>query len=153
MLAEGQAAPAFELRLAHGGVKSLADLSAAAPVLLAFFKVSCPTCQLTAPYIERYFRENGLGVAGVSQDAAEPTRAFGKRFGLTFPLLLDDPRLYAASNAYGLTHVPSLFLVEPGGRIAWASHGFSRADLERLGAMRGFSAFREGDAAPEWKAG
>jgi hypothetical protein len=38
------------------------------------------------------------------------------------------------SNKYGLTHVPSLFLISPDGKIQETSIGFSKDELERIAA-------------------
>ena len=91
------------------------------PALLAFYKISCPVCQLTAPYLERLAANNAIQVIGISQDDAGATRGFMQRFGVTFPTLLDlSSEDYPASNAYGITSVPSLFLLERDGTIARA---------------------------------
>ena len=154
MLKAGQAAPDVRLQDRSGTGVSIAAEADAGRVLLAFFKVSCPTCQLTLPYLERLTNSGGLRVAGISQDDARATGEFAARFGLTFPLWLDDAGAgYPASNAYGITHVPSLFLVGPGGKIGWTSHGFSRAEMEELGRMAGVAIFTPEDRVPEWKPG
>ena len=48
------------------------------PVVAAFFKVSCPVCQLAFPYVERIFKAyKGPGkftLVGVSQDDAADTQ-------------------------------------------------------------------------------
>src|ERR1700692_3302268 len=91
------------------------------PVLAAFFKVSCPTCQYAFPYLERIHQAHGgkkINVVGISQNDQRDTAAFLKEYGVTFPTLLDDPNGYAVSNAYGLTNVPSLFLIGQEGQIA-----------------------------------
>jgi len=43
--------------------------------------------------------------------------------------------------------------VEPGGAISWCLDGFSKQDLEQLGAKVGTSPFRADEYVPEWKAG
>jgi hypothetical protein len=53
-----------------------------------------------------------------------------KHFGITFPVLLDDTRSYPASNAYGLTNVPSIFWVAQDGEIELTSVGWVKADFE-----------------------
>ena len=111
-LATGTKAPDFELRTLDGKPFSLNDKLARGPVVLAFFKVSCPTCQYALPFLERLHKaygHNGVTLVGVSQNDAGDTGAFNKEFGITFPMLLDDTRSYPASNAYGLTNVPSIF--------------------------------------------
>ena len=120
------------------------------PVLLAFFKISCPTCQFTFPYLQRM--ADKVPILGVSQDDEESTDEFRRAFKLTFPIVLDPPR-YPASNSYALSHVPSLFLVEPDGRISFAVSGFSRRDLEQIGNRFGSSPFHEGDRIPDFKPG
>jgi peroxiredoxin len=136
--------------------RSLQEILAAGPALLAFFKISCPVCQLTAPYLERLAANNAsrLQVVGISQDEAGATRGFAQCFGLTFPVLLDPSEdNYTASNAYGITSVPTLFVIEPDGTISRSFAGFSKRDFEELGARAGVSPFGPEDHVPEWKAG
>jgi hypothetical protein len=90
----------------------------------------------------------------VSQDDAAATREFNLEFGITMPTLLDlEKQGYPASNAYGLTNVPSLFLVEPNGSISWSLIGFHKKELEALGAKLGVNPFRPGENVPEMKGG
>jgi peroxiredoxin len=118
-----------------GGEFSLQTALQQGPVLAAFFKVSCPVCQYTFPYLERVHKAHGdkkITVVGISQDNQRDTGAFLKEYGVTFPTLLDDPNGYVVSNAYGLTNVPSLFLIAQDGQIAVSSVGWSRQDLEEI---------------------
>jgi peroxiredoxin len=90
----------------------------------------------------------------VSQDDADATREFHREFGITMPTLLDSARHgYPASNAYGLSHVPSMFLVERDGTISWSLVGFHRKDLEALGEKLGVNPFKPGERVPEMKSG
>jgi peroxiredoxin Q/BCP len=153
-VAAGAKAPPFRLAGLDGTAQSLDDILARGPVLLAFFKISCPVCQLTAPYLQRLSANNALQVIGISQDDASATSGFAKRFGLTFSTLLDSSdENYPASNAYGITSVPSLFLVEPDGNISRSFPGFSKRDFEEIGQRAGVAPFGPEDHVPEWKAG
>ena len=72
--------------------------------MLAFFKVSCPTCQYALPFHERLFKAykgQQVSLVGVSQNKPKIPKAFAKEFGISFPLLLDDTEVYPVSNAYG----------------------------------------------------
>jgi peroxiredoxin len=120
------------------------------PVLLAFFKISCPTCQFTFPYLQRM--ADKVPILGISQDGPESTDEFRRAFSLTFPIVLDPPR-YLVSNSYVLSHVPSLFLVESDRRISLAVSGFSRQALEEIGQRFGSVPFKAGDRIPEFKPG
>ena len=134
-LQPGGPAPEFKLPDLAGQPHTLAELRAKGPVLVAFFKVGCPTCQYTFPFLQRLRElapESKLAMVGISQDDRAKTEAFNAQFGVRFPVLVDPSDSYAASNAYGLTHVPSLFLVEPDGRTSLTSVGFVKVDLEEL---------------------
>jgi peroxiredoxin len=153
-LAAGAKAPSFHLTGLDGSKRSLQEILSGGPALLAFFKISCPVCQLTAPYLERLAANNRVQVIGISQDDASATGGFMQRFGVTFPTLLDlSSEDYPASNAYGITSVPTQFLLERDGTISRMFAGFSRRDLEEIGARVGVSPFGPEDHVPEWKAG
>ena len=162
-LATGTKAPDFELKTLDGKPFSLTDKVAQGPVVLAFFKVSCPTCQYALPFLERLHKaygHNGVTLVGVSQNDARDTAAFNKEFGITFPVLLDDTRSYPASNAYGLTNVPSIFWVEQDGEIEVSSVGWLKKDFEEINrrmAEAGKSApavvFKPGEDVRDFRAG
>ena len=104
--------------------------------------------------MERLAASSSIQIIGISQDDRSATEGFNQRFGVTFPTLLDQAKEnYPASNAFGITNVPTLFLVEPDGHIASVFSGFSKRDLEALGARAGVMPFRAGESVPEWKAG
>jgi peroxiredoxin len=154
LVAAGAKAPHFRLQGLSGSTCSLQEILADGPVLLAFFKISCPVCQLTAPYLERLAANNSLQVIGISQDDASATGGFAHRFGLTFPTLLDSSQDdYPASNAYGISSVPTVFVLERDGTISRSFAGFSKRDFEEIGARAGVSPFGPEDHVPEWKAG
>ena len=134
-LTVGTKAPEFELETLDGKRFVLRDELASGPVVLAFFKVSCPTCQYAFPFLERLVRaygHNGIKVIGVSQNDAKQTAGFNKEFGITFPVLLDDTDRYPVSNAYGLTNVPSIFWIAQDGEIEVSSVGWVKADFETI---------------------
>ena len=154
LLAEGDRAPDFRLPRLDGGETSLQELTAKGDVLLAFFKVTCPVCQLTFPVLERLHKSGSLPIYGISQNDAEDTRDFNREFGITLPVLLDpEEGGFTASNAYGISTVPTLFLVGRDGAIVRVSEGWSRKDIEWLGSRAGTNPFRPGDRYPEFKAG
>ena len=125
----GSVAPGFSLKSLDGKEYSLNDLLQRGPVVAAFFKISCPVCQFTFPFLERLYKHyggDGVTFLGISQDDARDTRDFAKEFGVTFPMLIDDEDGYIVSNDYGLTSVPTIFLIDTGGTVKVSSMGSTR---------------------------
>ena len=161
ILRAGHRAPDFKLaRLDRGAVQGTVDLAqllTGGRLLLAFFKSTCPVCQMTLPFLQRIYRgraPESLEIYGVSQDDLPTTEEFAGEFGLDFPMLLDTEETgYPASNAYGISHVPSLFLVERDGTIAWSLEGFVKREFLEMASVAGVEPFRPDEKVPEWKAG
>jgi peroxiredoxin len=147
MLAEGSTAPDFQLQ-----DWSLSAALAAGPVLLVFFKISCPTCQFTLPFLQR-FEGSGLQVVAISQDDQNSTSAFFNRFGLTLRTLTDKAWDFAVSSSFRISHVPSLFLVGADGVISLSVEGFSKAHLERLGSRFSVIPFGVHETVPALRPG
>ena len=156
VLAAGEKAPEFELKDLTGQTFRLKEELARGPVLLAFFKVECPVCQFTFPFLERLHRNSGgsLRFFGISQNNVRDTEEFNRDCGVSFPTLLDEARRgYPVSNAFGISVVPTAFLVEPDGTISWAMESFRKRELEELGARVGAAVFQPGERVPDYRPG
>src|SRR5215212_10383447 len=106
MLTETQTAPDFVLPDLERLEKRFYDDPR--PAILVFYKFSCPTCQLTLPYLQRIYEAYGdaYNFVTIAQDGPEQTRIFRETFGVQIPVLLDmDP--YSVSQSYELDTVPS----------------------------------------------
>lgn len=131
----GVGAPEISLSSLDGTSFELKQALKRGPVAAAFFKVSCPVCQMAFPYVERLFQAYGksgkLTLVGVSQDNTADTKAFNREFGITFPVLI-DAKGYPVSKAYGLTNVPTIFLISGDGEIERTLVSWSKAEMEDL---------------------
>ncbi|HTB94837.1 MAG TPA: TlpA disulfide reductase family protein [Candidatus Sulfotelmatobacter sp.] len=135
-IAAGHIAPGFTLKSLDGKEYNLSKLLEQGPVVAAFFKISCPVCQFTFPYLQRLaerYASDSATVIAVSQDDARGTKEFNREYGVTFPVLLDEPG-YPVSNTYGLSSVPTIFLIEPDGKVKISCMGFDKSDLEKIAA-------------------
>ena len=153
-LTAGTQAPDISLPTLGGKKFDLREALQRGPVVAAFFKVSCPVCQYTFPYVERLHKAHGdekVTIVGISQDDRRNTEAFLKEYGVTFPTLLDDPNGYAVSNAYGLTNVPSVFLIGQDGEIEVSSVGWVKSEIEEIN--RKLAATEKTVPPPLFKAG
>ena len=163
ILKAGTLAPDFTLPTMEGKKFSLRDALARGPVLAAFFKVSCPTCQYAVPFLERIYKTYGnknVTIVGVSQNEKKDTASFIKEYGVTFPVLLDDTRTFPASNAYGLTNVPSIFWIARDGEVEISSVGWDRQEIEDMSRKaaeitgdRTKSIFQPGENVADFRAG
>ena len=161
-LAAGMVAPEVPLRDMDDKPFSLENALKKGPVVLAFFKISCPVCQYTFPFLERLYKahQGKISVVGVSQNPKADTARFLREYGITFRTLLDEPDNYHVSNAYGLTNVPTVFLISPGGEIEVVSVGWSRRDIEEINRRLADAAsskhaplFHRGEDVIDYKAG
>jgi peroxiredoxin len=162
-LTAGTKAPEFELKAMDGKQFLLREELARGPVVLAFFKVSCPVCQYAFPFLERLERtygHTGVRIVGVSQNSPRETAAFTKEFGVTFPVLLDDTEKYPVSNAYGLTNVPTVLWIAQDGEIEVSSVGWVKADFTEIsrkmaeaGNVAPAAVFKPGEDVLDFRAG
>ena len=162
VLEPGAKAPDFSLATADGAEYTLGDLLKRGPVVLFFYKRECPVCQMAAPFVERFqkaYAGERFAILGVAQNEAAETREFASQFGVTFPILLDSDG-YRVSKAYGLTNVPTTFLVDQSGTILRSVQAWDRAKLnemsEKVAELTGRPAVPislEGDGAPDFRPG
>ena len=154
MLEAGARAPDFTLKETSGVPWTLREALARGPVLLTIYKISCPVCQGTLPFLDRITKSESLQVVAISQDDESGTAQFREKFGGSMTTLLDpEEDGYRVSNAFAITHVPSIFLIEPDGLISLAVSGFSKSDLESIARRAAQPIFREGEKVKQWVPG
>ena len=117
MLVLGERAPGFDGWLADGQ-----------PAVVVFLETDCPTCRLTAPYLNRLAQS--VRVIGVSQDSEAATREFAAQVPVAFPLRV-DPELMV-SRAWDPPIVPALFLLDGDGIVRRAEIGFDKDVLNAI---------------------
>ncbi len=153
MLARGARAPSFTLP----DIDTAAPVSdpwraAAGPTILAFFKATCPVCQLAAPKV-RALADGGAPVVAIGEDPAPTLVSFRDRWDQTVPTL-SEPRPYRVSDAYGLVSVPSLVLVDAGGTVLDSVIGWDRDEWNRVAvAAGGRPVSASGDGMPSYRPG
>lgn len=127
----GEVAPPFALPDASGAVHRLEDQRGRWTVVYFYPKDDTPGCTVEACGFRdanSTIAERGADVWGISPQGAASKRAFGDKFGLDFPLLIDSDHAVAAAYGswvektnYGKTYMGvarRTFLVDPEGRIA-----------------------------------
>jgi peroxiredoxin len=147
--APGAPAPDFDLPIVGGGYRGLRDIVEPGGGILVFFKESCEASKLLLPHLNSLARalerEERLFLAVAQEDEAA-TRAFRDAHGLAFAVA-SDLAPYDASVEYGVTNVPTLFVIDGAGVIAERIVGFVKAEYLALGPAIE-QALALGDAPP-----
>ena len=136
-LAVGTQAPTFRLPAGDGEPRTLEQLGS--PAVLAFFKTSCPTCQLAFPVfgeLERRFRGTASVVA-VAQDPMLEAQPWLTELGFEGDVLDDSLGRYEVSRAYGVQTVPTLVLVNTEGEVDRVAEGWTRDGVNAVAARLG----------------
>lgn len=125
----GDPAPAFQLEALGGQALSLADLKGSV-VVVNFWATWCTWCRYELPALQAVYdkyKDQGLVVVGV--DVEEPNQlveAYVRRYGLTFPVVLDMEG--ATAEAYKVRGLPMTFFVDREGSIVRVKRGAMRED-------------------------
>ena len=157
-LTENALAPDFKLKNTYGKEFSLKQSLSSGPVLLMFYKTDCPTCQYAMPYLDRLadkLVESNATAVTVSQDTQSDSDRFSADFKFKNLQVFDtEESNYAVSDAYGLTNVPTVFLIKPDGHVAHTMVSWSKSDVEEIARKLSISApFHAGEDVLEFKPG
>jgi peroxiredoxin len=121
---------------AEGATHTIADALKRGPVLLGIYKSSCQASKTIFPILERFhqrYGDCGLTVYGISQDSPNVTRSFARRYGITFPLLVEGER-YPISRSFDIFATPTVYLIRPDGTVVSAIMGFLRDQVNDFSA-------------------
>jgi peroxiredoxin len=122
---EGMVAPNFTLKSLDGEEVSLSQFRGKY-VLINFWATWCGPCKIEMPSLEalyQRFKDKNFVLLAISNDmfGATIVKPFVKANHLNFTILIDQ-RL-KASNAFGVTSLPSTFMIDPKGKIIGALFG------------------------------
>ena len=122
------AAPGFKVRLIDGKTTlDSRDLIGKKILVLRFQASYCKTCAREAPALGRLFdkyRSRDVEVVAVHvQDTAADTRAFVRKYKVTYPVAL-DPKL-TIGNTFGFKGTPYTVVIDRRGEMVAQIHGAS----------------------------
>lgn len=116
----GKVAPAFTLPDLDGKEHSLSDYKGKV-VFLNFWATWCGPCEDEMPSMQTLYRAIGgddfeILAVSIDEDSPAVVDAYGKKFGITFPILHD--RKKKIKEIYKTTGVPETFIIDQNGVIA-----------------------------------
>lgn len=140
----GRPAPDFSLTDLNGNAVQLSQWRGK-PVLLNFFKSTCPWCQAEMPKLGEVYRRHAdleVQVFGIVIGKDDETSAarFAAEKGLDFPLAVDTQK--TVRELYPLRRVPTIVLIDAEGNIQRVYEGSSEqlsgiVEQTMLAAARG----------------
>jgi len=110
-------APPFTLTALDGRTFALDELRGQ-PMVINFWATWCTPCRQEMPMLQSTWERYGDSVWILGVDVGEPEAAvqsFVDEFGLTFPILLDEPM--AVAGEYNVRGLPSTFFIDRSGII------------------------------------
>jgi thiol-disulfide isomerase/thioredoxin len=128
-------APDWTLKDFDGKDVSLASLRGNV-VIMDFWATWCGPCRKSMPLINKFYQDNlrpnvkvfGIDVWERKKDPGK-VKDFVSANGFKFPILFGDDKI--ASN-YGVTGIPTLFVIDPSGKIAYRHVGYNPNMAETL---------------------
>ena len=137
MIKTGNTAQAFALQGTDGQKHNLDEIKAKGTGFFAFFKVTCPTCQYTLPFLERIYQKvkaADIPFWGIVQDPLDKAREFARQYNTTFPILIDD-RPHLTSKIYGISIVPTWYLVDGNLKVLAVGESWVKKEYVNLATL------------------
>jgi len=105
--------------------------------IVDFFATDCEGCKKELPILERLHQELSprLPILVFATDPAgqEVVEAYFRASPTSLTVLLD--RYHSAVKRYGVSEIPSLFLIDPAGTVVLKQVGFQEGLYERIRAL------------------
>jgi peroxiredoxin len=124
-------APDFSLPALDGSTVSLANFHGKKKVVVTFWASWCGPCRMEMPGLRQFYERqrkhsDRFELLAISiDDTRKPAEDYATSMKLPFPVLLDSGRKTA--DAYGVTAIPTLFVIDENGKVIYGHTGVEQA--------------------------
>lgn len=134
ILKKGDKAPDFDLPTLDGAGFRLSQELVKGPVAMTILKQTCPTCRLAMPLLDQ--AANSIGSKGSSfffvlQEMPMIARSCVDEFSIESKVAFDEAP-YPVSEAYGISFVPTTFLISSEREVLAVAESFDRDGLTEI---------------------
>jgi thiol-disulfide isomerase/thioredoxin len=127
-----KAAPLEGLTYVKGSPVAFKDGSV---YVVEFWATWCPPCKTSIPHlteVQKKFKDKGVTVIGITREAIETVKPFVEKMGdsMNYTVAIDTHGKAGKSymTAYKQNGIPTAFIVDAAGKIAWIGHPMSGMD-------------------------
>lgn len=120
-------------------------------VLLEFWAIWCPPCKQSIPHLSELYNKyskKGLVVIGVTSDKESNVKKFIKQMQIDYFIALDSGG--KTNNSYAIRGIPSAYLVDVNGKIAWQGHPMNLENSEIESALKSVIKKSKEKKLPVW---
>ena len=132
---EGDDAPAFVLTDIDRNYVFSKKMYGTGWLLIDFYATWCENCNKELPHVEELYAEFGdagfeVLLMATDSEGLDVVVPYFSAKPTTVKILID--KYQKASDAFGVEALPTMFLVDPDGRIAFKTVGYHEEDIEAL---------------------
>ena len=127
-------APNFSLKNLKGERVALSSFEGKSPVFIKFWATWCGYCKKEIPKIvklRRQYSSKDLTILSIDiQESSGKVSNFAKKMGINYSVLLDQDA--SVATQYGVSSVPTMFLIDKEGHVVAKSHSLTSQFLELI---------------------
>ena len=101
------------------------------PLLVEFWATWCPPCRKSIPHLNEIYskyKSQGLQIVGITDEDEATVKKFQKQIPMDYNVAINTPG--AIYEQFGITAIPTAFLVNKSGKIVWEGHPMELSETE-----------------------